>query len=100
MARLAMAAAPAQRTGALGRSVSTARPAASRSRAPGIRCRAAKITLLPGDGIGPEITDASVKVLKVLPRVFHNDSALVTEAGRFQPLRNVCIVILLLVMVL
>ena len=92
MARLAMAAAPAQRPSALGRSVSTARPAASRSRAHGLRCRAAQITLLPGDGIGPEITDATVKVLKVRPRVFHDDTALVTEAGRLHPLRIVNIV--------
>ena len=31
-----------------------------------LACRATKkIALLPGDGIGPEITDATVKVLKV-----------------------------------
>ena len=28
----------------------------------------ATITLLPGDGIGPEVTDEAVKVLKLLKR--------------------------------
>ena len=32
----------------------------------------ATITLLPGDGIGPEVTDEAVKVLRVIEEKFHH----------------------------
>ena len=59
-----MAVLSAPRSGLIGRGATAAR-AAPRSRAVGVTCRAAKITLLPGDGIGPEITKATVNVLMV-----------------------------------
>ena len=31
-----------------------------------------KITVLPGDGIGPEVTEAAVKVLEVIARRFNH----------------------------
>lgn len=35
----------------------------SRSNRPAIVCKVHKVTVLPGDGIGPEITSAALKVL-------------------------------------
>ena len=36
----------------------------------------ATITLLPGDGIGPEVTDEAVKVLRVIEEKFHHSFTL------------------------
>jgi len=38
--------------------------AAPRGARPGVACAAHKITLLPGDGIGPEIADVAVRLLR------------------------------------